>query len=76
MKKDAEIDEAIFASILPRWQKVAMIIAKASQILGVDGEENYKLIARRIELLVRKGKLDSQGDVKNWRFSEIRLPKT
>jgi hypothetical protein len=33
------------------------------------------LIARRIEALVRDGRLVAQGDITNWRHSEVRLPQ-
>jgi hypothetical protein len=54
-----------------------MIIGQASSALGagvVDGEEGYRVIASHIEALVEKGHLVAQGDVKNWRHSEVRLP--
>jgi hypothetical protein len=31
-------------------------------------------ITQRIEALVQDGRLLAQGDIKNWRFSEIRKP--
>jgi hypothetical protein len=77
MATPSKIDDAILAVALPRWQKVAMIISKTSQSLGTfstDGEEQYHSYAERIETLVREGRLIAQGDITNWRFSEVRLP--
>jgi hypothetical protein len=35
--------------------------------------EGYEIISRRIEALVHDGRLLAQGDIRNWRFSEVRL---
>lgn len=70
-----QIDEAILAVVLEQWRKVAMIIAKASDKLGIDGDDGYNLIAKRIEALVLNGCLEAQGDVRKWRYSEIRKPR-
>ena len=83
------IDQAILTCCKPRFLKVARIItdvAKALQMplpmaerLYVDDapEEPTEVdfIADRIKALVKAGTLESQGDLDQWRFSEIRLPK-
>jgi hypothetical protein len=72
------IDEAIL-SLLPagngRWKKVAMVIVGVANAMGNGlpaGDDGYKLVARRIEALVSEGRLVAQGNIKNWRFSEVR----
>ena len=73
----SEIDDAILAVVQPSWRKVAMIIAQAADNLGDDlpnDETGLNLIADRIAALVRDGRLVAQGDIANWRSSEIRLP--
>jgi hypothetical protein len=73
----SEIDNAILAVAQPSWRKVAMIIATTAKKLGnqlPDDDSGYQLIVGRVEALVREGRLLAQGDVTNWRFSEIRLP--
>jgi hypothetical protein len=55
--------------------KVAMTIAKAADVIGGDmrlGGEHFQEIFRHIEGLVRGGHLESQGNIHEWRFSEIR----
>jgi hypothetical protein len=72
---DSQIDDAVLSSIEPRWQKVAMVISRAAKKLYGDlpeGEDAYEMIARRIEFLVESGRLQSQGDISRWRFSEVR----
>ena len=77
MATTSEIDDAVLAVALPRWQKVAMIISKTSERLGsfpTDGDEQYHSYAERIAVLVREGRLVAQGDITKWRYSEVRLP--
>ncbi len=74
---DSDIDAAILAAVDASWRKVAMIVAKAAERLARDlpGEDDtYDLIARRIEVLVRDGRLVARGDLKEWRHSEVRRP--
>jgi Protein of unknown function len=71
----ARIDEAILSAVGERWKKVAMVIAKVSDAMGTElptGDERYEVISDRIEILVRAGRLEAQGNTKNWRFSEVR----
>lgn len=72
---DSQIDEAVLAVVETSWKKVAMIISKtAARLRGdlAETEETYNVIASRIETLVLDGHLEAQGNVKNWRFSEVR----
>ena len=72
---DAQIDEAILSITETRWRKVALAIAKVAQSTGEDAsdlETAHKRIAERVEILVRGGGLESAGDIKEWRWSEIR----
>ncbi len=72
-----KIDGAILSVMEPSWRKVATIIGKASRVDGIgvpDNEEGHKIVASRIEALVREGQLVAQGNLKRWRYSEVRLP--
>jgi hypothetical protein len=74
---NSQIDEAVLAVTETSWKKVAMIISRTADMLGNNpGEEDerYNLIASRIEALVLAGRVEAQGNIKNWRFSEIRRP--
>ena len=54
-----------------------MIIIRTAERLGgaLPARDNgHQLIGRRIEVLVRDGRLIAQDDVSKWRFSEIRQP--
>jgi hypothetical protein len=39
-------------------------------------DENHHALAARVAALVEAGKLEAQGDLKEWRFSEVRLPES
>ena len=74
---DSEIDDAVLAVAEESWRKVAMIIIKTAERLGSDlpeGDDGHHLVALRVAALVRGGRLAAQGDIKQWRHSEVRLP--
>jgi hypothetical protein len=74
---DSDIDAAILAVAESHWLKVARIIIDAEKRLGTflqDGDESARRVAKRLEMLVETGHLIAQGDITNWRFSEVRLP--
>ena len=73
--KNTQVEEAILSVVGERWKKVAMVIAKVADAMGTElpsGDEGWELISVRIEVLIRAGRLEAQGNTKNWRFSEIR----
>ena len=72
----ALLDEVILSLCLPRWQKVARVIGDADRderLASINSEERMDAIAERIATLVGTGKLDANGDLEQWRASEIRL---
>jgi hypothetical protein len=75
--KTEEIDKAILGVALLRWQKVAMVIVKTAQNLPElpQDDSGYKLVAKQIESLVATGALIAQGDIQQWRHSEVRISK-
>jgi hypothetical protein len=53
------------------------VIAVAQETLGNNlpqGEIGLDLIAKRIEVLLQDGRLLTQGDIRKWRYSEVRKP--
>jgi hypothetical protein len=74
---DSDIDAAIFTVVDTSWRKVAMVVSKVAARLArdlPDEDDRYDLIAKRIEALVRDGRLVANGDLKQWRHSEVRRP--
>ena len=56
------------------WQKVAMVVATVL----LDGGEEFDsvddfTVAERVAALVKEGKLESQGDLSEMRYSKVRL---
>ena len=72
-----DFDRAVMSTASPHWQKVAMVIVRSLKAsnLGEADEKSCQCVASRIEALVRSGKLEAQGTVTDWRYSEVRLPQ-
>ena len=68
---DDDLDALLLAQVGAKWQKVAMIVAKAMR--GYETSDPDR-VTERVVALVGAGKLESAGDVRNWRSSEVRLP--
>jgi hypothetical protein len=68
------IDEAILGAADLHWRKVARVVVRACNAQGVRlTDEHVHLYVRRLILLVDAGLLESQGNVRQPRWSEVRL---
>jgi hypothetical protein len=67
---DDQVDAMLLAEVKNHWLKTAMVIARA-----LEAHENWDedRVSARIETLVDGGKIECAGDVRKWRFSEVRL---
>jgi Protein of unknown function len=69
------IDRMVQRFAKPNWLKVARIIA---DVLGAcerrQMDTSADAVADSIRFLVEQGKLEAQGDLARWRFSEVRWP--
>jgi hypothetical protein len=73
----AQIEDAVLLAVGDRWVKVAKVIARVVDAMGSNlpsGDEGCEIVSESIEVLIHTGRLESQGDTKNWRFSEVRRP--
>ena len=52
---------------------IIAMVARDERFLGTESEDDLGLIAERIRHLVSEGQLSAQGDISNWRHSEVRL---
>jgi hypothetical protein len=71
---EADIDAVIFAVMKPRWRKVALVVVTAldrCRKLGLQVSD--EALAARIQVLARSGRIEDVGDLRKWRFSEVRL---
>ena len=85
------VDQTILALCKPQFLKVARVIVDVATALKVPKPMVERLfidealekpmgtevdfIADRIKALVKAERLQSQGNLDRWRFSEIRLPE-
>lgn len=72
---EAEIDATIFRFLKPRRQKMAKIVGNVvMRFMDESKQVSMEIIAARIIALKEAGRIESYGDLRYWRFSEIRLP--
>jgi len=73
---EADVDKVIFSVLTPRWQKMAMILAKAlDQCRQWPSPIRAEAIAARIHELAESDLLEGEGDLRKWRHSEVRLKR-
>jgi hypothetical protein len=71
---DADIDAVIFSALSTRWLKTAKIIGDAlTECRRLQLPVSAEMLGARIQALDEAHRLDSQGDLRKWRFSEVRL---
>ncbi|HEU0145983.1 MAG TPA: hypothetical protein VFR21_03800 [Bradyrhizobium sp.] len=69
-----DLDEMIFSLLKPRWQKMAMILVDAQKYCEKEAWPiKLDVVAARIQALADEDRIDHQGDLRYWRFSEVRL---
>lgn len=70
------VDGLILSTAVSQWRKVAFIIGTVLTACEKDGIRiSDYAISGRIRALVDEGKLEAQGNLSRWRFSEVRLPE-
>jgi hypothetical protein len=71
---ESDLDELIFSLLKPRWQKMALILTYAlKQCEARSWPIEPDVVAARIQALADDDRIDHQGDLRYWRFSEVRL---
>jgi hypothetical protein len=70
---EQQIRQFVLAAVRPRWLKVARIIADVLKECERNelATRDYA-IAERIRALIADGKLEAQGNIAKWRYSEVR----
>ena len=73
----AEIDRLLPANSDQHWRKVARVIARTMQALEGRGVQidggMADAIDARMKALVNSGQLEAEGDIRKWRYSEVRI---
>ena len=72
---EADLDQLIFSALEPNWRKTARVIGN----LVIRSNElswpiDAEMLAARLQALVEAGSIESAGDLRAWRHSEVRLP--
>ena len=68
-----QLDELIFSLLTPRWQKTAMLLARAERCEKLGLPISDEMIAARLRMLSESGRIEGVGDLRMWRHSEVRL---
>ena len=75
--RDDELIKLVLSASKTDWLKVAMNIGRVNrECESRDLAASYEEIASCIKSLSEAGRLESVGDISNWRHSEVRLPAT
>ena len=71
----AAADAALMSAAAPHWQKVARLVAEVMTSNWPNKPSGIADVyyAQRVDMLVQKGILEAQGDLRRMRFSEVRL---
>ena len=73
LERDPAAYDSALISVIPQKQiKVAMVLCKAAEILGlVATDSTCDYLISRLKLLVASGQVETFGDINRWRFSEV-----
>jgi hypothetical protein len=69
-----DIDDILFPLLRSYWKKVALVLASARDSSNIKGQSiDYEIFAARLRWLSDNDKIEGVGDLRMWRFSEVRL---
>jgi hypothetical protein len=72
-----KIDQAILASVVPHWRKLARVVTEAMEKVEREFPDVPDLFySQRAMVLAERGLLESQGNLRRMRYSEVRIPQT
>ena len=71
----AQVDQILLSHAQQRWRKVAMLVG----LTMMDAPDHWAgmpdvFYAERVRSLVEEGRLESEGNLRYMRYSEVRLP--
>ncbi len=70
----AQVDDALLSNCCDEWQKVARVVGTTMMNDSVRLENVPDIFySQRVQLLVKEGSLESKGNLKFMRYSEVRL---
>ena len=73
MTKPNVLDPLILKFTTGEWQKIALVMSKVFDEPSLKGQDGLsKKIVARIEAMVERGELKSQGNIRRWRDASIK----
>lgn len=71
---EKDVDDILFPLLKSHWQKVALVLVKARDSCNLEGLSiSYEVLAARLRDLADRNEIEGIGDLRYWRFSEVRL---
>ena len=71
----SDIDRTLLPFCREHWLKVARVVIETLEAFEKRRSEIVSsAIDARMAALVRNGRLEAKGNIRKWRFSEVRLP--
>lgn len=71
---EKDVDDILFPLLKSHWQKVALVLVKARDSCNLEGLSiSYEVLAARLRDLADRNEIEGIGDLRIWRFSEVRL---
>jgi hypothetical protein len=71
---EAELDQLIFSALAPKWRKTARVIGDlVIRCKALAWPIEAEMLAARVQALAEAGSIESAGDLRAWRHSEVRL---
>ena len=71
---EADLDQLIFSVLEPNWRKTAKIISDLLiRCKALAWPIDVEMLSARLQALAEAGSIESAGDLRAWRHSEVRL---
>jgi len=71
---EKDVDDILLPLLRSYWQKVALVLANARDSCNLEGLSiSYEILAARLRALADSDQIEGIGDLRMWRFSEVRL---
>jgi Protein of unknown function len=71
---EAEFDQVIRSTLSSHWRKVARIVTDVVRKCEATGSSiSYEMVAARLQKLSESDVIEGVGDLRMWRYSEVRL---
>jgi len=72
---EADLDQLILSALEPNWRKTARVIGNLIiRCKALAWPIDAEMLAARVQELAEAGSIESAGDLRAWRHSEVRLP--